>query len=62
LTIAGSPVAESPVADTPVADTPVADTPVAEALTDGAADVPEIAAPALEFATAAFVAAAMLVL
>ena len=74
LTVAGAPVAETPVAEAPVAEAPVAGTPVGEAVMDevmqvvpmpemqDTAPVPEIAASGLEFATAAFVAAAMLVL
>ena len=75
LTIAGAPVAEAPVAEAPIAEAPVAEAPVAEAPVAGTpvgeapmpemqdtAPVPEIAASGLEFATAAFVAAAMLVL
>jgi len=55
LTIAGAPVAEAPVAGTPVAEAPMPEM-------QDTAPVPEIAASGLEFATTAFVAAAMLVL
>ena len=64
LTVAGAPVAEAPVAGTPVGEAVMDEVmkvvPMPEM--QDTAPVPEIAASGLEFATAAFVAAAMLVL